>query len=187
MRWTEAQAQLLVCRPQPIETLFGMHQPAVYAWWDLSACLDGFYPSEFPAVDHRQPLYVGSAKDDLGTRFRKYHRRRVAGSSPRMSLASLLATELHLLPGASIRDGKVKLDRTAETRLTAWMSKHLLFTSVQLADDKEALKFEDRIIKHLLPPLNIQKADDSPYRDILAAKRSALRKAVEASLGGPLH
>ncbi|WP_354154201.1 MULTISPECIES: GIY-YIG nuclease family protein [unclassified Arthrobacter] len=74
----------------------------------------------------------------------------------------------------------MKLDRTAEKRLTAWMSNHLLFTSVQLADDKHALDFEDRIIQHLLPPLNIEKADGSPYREALTATRSALRSAIAA-------
>lgn len=175
MRWTDVQALLLTRHPEPIDALFDIHEPGVYAWWDLSACLDRHYPQEFPPVDHRQPLYVGSAEDDLGKRFRKYHRRRIGGSSPRFSLASLLAAELVLLPGASIRGGKVKLDRTAETRLTAWMSEHLLFTWVELANAKEALDFEDRIIKHLLPPLNIDNADYSPYRDLLAAKRSAFR------------
>lgn len=179
MRWTDAEALLLERHPEPIESLFGVHEPGVYAWWDLSACLDRHYPQEFPPVDHRQPLYVGSAVDDLGQRFRKYHRRRIGGSSPRFSLASLLAAELELLRGASIRGGKVKLDRTAETCLTAWLSDHLLFTWVQLANAKEALDFEDRIIKHLLPPLNIDKADYSPHRDILTAQRSAFRDAAK--------
>lgn len=179
MKWTEAEAQLLSRRPEIIDSVMGLHEPGVYAWWDLSACLARHYPQDFPPVDHRRPLYVGSAVDDLGKRFRKYHRRRIGGSSPRFSLASLLAAELTLLPGASIREGKVKLDRTAEARLTAWMSDHLLFTWVQLANAKEALQFEDRIIKHLLPPLNIDKADYSPYRDLLAAKRSAFRDAAK--------
>lgn len=181
MRWTEAQAQLLLATPEPIEGLLGLHMPAVYAWWDLSASLDRFYPQGFPPVDHRQPIYVGSAESDVGQRFSKYHRRRIGGSSPRFSLASILVSELQLLPGSSIRVGKAKLDRVAEARLTAWIGEHLLFTSVELNDAAQALYVEDRIIKHLLPPLNINKANCSPYRDLLAVQRATLRRAIAAS------
>lgn len=65
-----------------MDSLFGLNVPAVYAWWDLSAALARFYPQEFPPVDYRLPLYVGSAEADMSKRFRKYHRRRISGSSP---------------------------------------------------------------------------------------------------------
>lgn len=51
--------------PRVIENLA---EPGLYAWWDRKGALLPLYPSGFPPVDVRLPLYVGIAKTSLGTR-----------------------------------------------------------------------------------------------------------------------
>lgn len=180
MHWMEIEAQLLAEEPKPLELLFGVDRPGVYAWWDLTGALAGFFPKDFPPVDYGKPVYVGVSEVNVGQRFRKYHRRRVGRSSPRFSLAALLFEELELLPGALILNGKAKLHPAAERRLTEWMNHHLLFTCVPLNAASEAAIAEEEVIGDLLSPLNIEFADEGPYQEHMCALRAALRCAIRA-------
>ncbi|MFD5277043.1 GIY-YIG nuclease family protein [Pseudarthrobacter sp. NPDC058362] len=178
MRWTEAQKSLLANEPEPMDTLFRVHDSAVYAWWDLAGELERYYPAAFPPVDFRQPLYVGLAETNLAQRFRRRHSRRIGQSSPRLSLAALLYKELDLLPGARVQGGKLKLSADAENELTRWMKAYLSFTHA-VVDPGDVDSIETMIIGHLLSPLNIQKAVGSPYKTLLELQRVELRRAIQ--------
>lgn len=178
MSWTEAQRLLLSEVPGPMESLFKVHESAVYAWWDLTGELERFYPAGFPPVDYRRPLYVGLAETNLAQRFRKRHSRRIGQSSPRLSLAALLYKELALLPGATVQGEKLKLSAAAEKELTRWMTTHLLFTHA-VVDPGDVDSIETEIIGQLLSPLNIQKAVGSPYKAHLEQQRAEFRLAIQ--------
>lgn len=178
MSWIEARKSLLGNEPEPMDILFGVHESAVYAWWDLTGELERHYPAGFPPVDYRQPLYVGLAETNLAQRFRKRHSRRVGQSSPRLSLAALLYRELALLPGARVQGEKLKLSADAEKELTGWMKNYLLFTHV-VVDPGDVDSIETMVIRNCLSPLNIQKAVESPYKAILQLQRAQFRRAIQ--------
>lgn len=119
MSCTEAQRLLLAKVPGPMESLLMVHESAVYSWWDLTGELERFYPTGFPPVSYRRPLYVGLAETNLSQRFRKRHFRRIGQSSPRLSLAALLYVELDVLSGARGQGEKVKLSAAPKKNLPA--------------------------------------------------------------------
>ncbi|MGN7150362.1 GIY-YIG nuclease family protein [Arthrobacter sp. SAFR-179] len=127
---------------------------------------------------------MGMAETNLAQRFQRRHSRRIGQSSPRLSLAALLHSDLDLLTGARIQGAKPKLNGDAEKELTRWMKKNLLFTHA-VVDPYDVDPIETMIIGHLLPPLNIQKAPGSPYKAALQIQRENLRQAIQRNEQGP--
>lgn len=124
--WETTRDQLLNASPDCPTKAVGVSQNAIYAWWDLSRALSGFWPSDFPPADIQRPLYVGDAPSGLEARISDMHLATTRMSGLRPSLAALLVRELDLLPGiTAVGGGKVIMDDLREGRLTSWMVQNL--------------------------------------------------------------
>lgn len=184
--WEKARDQLLFASPDCPTKAVGVSQNAIYAWWDLSGALSGFWPSDFPPVDTRRPLYVGDAPSGLEARISDMHLATTRMSGLRRSLAALLVQELDLLPGiTAVGRGKVLMDDLREARLTSWMVQNLSLTWV-LTNDSSAI--EKLVIADLCSPLNDKHASQSKYRNSMRIVRKELCKAAarDAPSGGPV-
>lgn len=184
--WEKVRDQLLHASPAcPIRAV-GVSQNAIYAWWDLSGALSGFWPSDFPPVDTQRPLYVGDAPSGLEARISDMHLATTRMSGLRRSLAALLVRELDLLPGiTAVGRGKVIMDDLREERLTCWMVQNLGLTWV-LTDDSSAI--EKLVIADLCSPLNDKHATKSKYRKSMRIVRKELCRAATRDVpsGGPV-
>jgi hypothetical protein len=154
--WQAVEEELLVGNRHLLNEVSGMYEPAVYAWWDESGALAQYLPKDFPEVDFSMPIYVGSAPKGLELRFNEMHLKETRWSAPRRSLSPLLTDELDLLPGAVVapKPGKFGLAADRDERLTLWMLRFLRLSHVPMNSADGAESTEEKIIEHLLPPLN---------------------------------
>lgn len=174
--WEKARDQLLYASPACPTRAVGVPQNAIYAWWDLSGALSGFWPCDFPPVDTQRPLYVGDAPSGLEARISDMHLATTRMSGLRRSLAALLVRELGLLPGiTAVGRGKVIMDDLCEARLTSWMVQNLYLTWV-LTNDWSAI--EKLVIADLCSPLNDKHATKSKYRKLMRIVRKELCRAA---------
>ncbi len=123
------------------------------------------------------PLYVGKAEKSLNSRDVRTHfaAGKTGSSTVRRSLASLLRERLSLVPvprNLVKPDGSANfaLEATSESRLSDWMSQRLslaIWTAPHGAvlDDVETV-----IVRHLRPPLNLDKVGE-PRQRLRAARR----------------
>jgi hypothetical protein len=148
----------------------------MYAWWDEHGALEQAWPAAFPHIDVRRPIYVGKAMKSLAKRGVEMHLKKTRMSSLRRSLASLLADELDLLPGARAHaKRKFSLEDAAEERLSGWMEEHL--TVVTVARPAPDL-IECAVIASTLPPLNDRCAHHGPYWRAMDGQRAALHARI---------
>ena len=95
---------------------------------------------------------------------------RIAGSTFRLTLASIVSEQLQLKTA-----GPGRLDRSSEQRRSEWMRTHLQ-VAVYPSPDRDALTdLEQRVLALLDPPLNLDGRSPTPLRARLAALRRQLR------------
>jgi hypothetical protein len=141
------------------------------AWSDLGLS---------PAFDD-QPLYVGKAEKslngrDVGTHFATG---KTGASTVRRSLAALLVDRLDLVsvprnlakPDGSANFG---LDPASDERLSDWMERRLSLAVWVKVGDVSLDELETAVVRHLRPPLNLDKVGEPRER-----LRQARRRMVD--------
>jgi hypothetical protein len=158
-----------------------LNQPGLYSWWvdqpsaEMLSCGLGS-----PITPGR--IYAGqtgatkwpSGKAGAMTLARRIGNNhlsgRIAGSTFRLTLASILAEQLQL---RSVGPGQ--LDRSSEQRLSHWMRDHLQ-VAVHPFPDRDALAdLEQHVLAQLDPPLNLESRPPTPARARLTDLRRHLR------------
>lgn len=167
-------------RPSPVPAESG-----VYAWYFDVA------PPGVPLLGTHQTafgnlLYVGispsepprngkaPSKQNLRKRIRYHFRGNAAGSTLRLTLGSLLASDL----GIQLRrvgSGNRFTFSDGETLLSEWMGEHARVC--WLADPKPWV-IESKLIAKLVLPLNLDQNKHSSFHATLSAARSAQRRAA---------
>lgn len=147
-----------------------IHAPGIYAILLAS-------PDALPAISPGRSglLYVGMTDDTLEARshFRHAHS---GFSTFRRSLGALLKDELGLHaiprgPGSSKTNfSNYRFPEAGERVLSEWMNRHLLITRTAVPGDLH--RFENDLIAHLEPPLNLT-GWPNPRRATLTALRAA--------------
>lgn len=138
-----------------------------------------------PAFDD-QPLYVGKAERslrgrDVGTHFTAG---KTGSSTVRRSLAALLVDKLRLVAvprNLSRPDGSANfgLDTTSEARLSQWMEQRLsLATWISSEGFVELADIETAVVRHMHPPMNLDKAGEPRAR--LRAARTRMSNRARA-------
>lgn len=112
-----------------------------------------------------RPLYVGKAQASLRSRDLSTHfaSGKTGQSSPRRSFAALLnagAIRLHTIPRRLDNPEPKKWSHYALTpadddRLTAWMTEHLRLATWSAPTNTDLVALEGTVMRHWLPPLNI--------------------------------
>ena len=177
--WTAAGVR---GRPSPIPA-----QPGVYAWYFSSI------PPEVPTADcHRWNgstlLYVGISpkapprdggrlsRQNLRRRIRYHYRGNAAGSTLRLTLGCLLATEL----GIALRrvgSGERLTFAAGEEALSGWMAAN---AHVCWHVTPEPWLSETALIGQLSLPLNLDQNAAGPFRGQLSALRAQCRARARA-------
>ncbi len=145
--------------------------PGLYAWYvdevgarELST---GLGHPVAPGLIHAGQAGAGSSSATLATFIRGRHLGGViTGSTFRMTLAALLAPELGL-----VDEGGRSLAADGETRLSAWMLRHLSIAVAAEPDRALVASLEDAVLARLDPPLNLQGMASTPVRVALSARR----------------
>ena len=91
----------------------------------------------------------------------------VRGSTFRLTLAAALRDQLLTGHGEAF-------DRSAEARLSDWMAAHLAVVPVPFDDRATLLTLEERVIRTLDPPLNLQHVGSTSLRALLRVRRRQL-------------
>lgn len=100
---------------------------------------------------------------------------RIAGSTFRLTLASILTEQLQLR-----KAGLGRLDHSSERRLSEWMRNHLQ-VAVHPSPDRDALAdLEQHVLAQLDPPLNLEGRAPTPVPARLAELRRQLRAGCRA-------
>ncbi|MBK8758271.1 MAG: hypothetical protein IPM08_14470 [Actinomycetales bacterium] len=153
------------------------HEPGLYvlygderAWSELGLSVTAGH----------QPLYVGKSEGSLNSRDVRTHFAAggTGSSTVRRSLAALLKEQLSLVP---VPRNLVKpddsanfgLEATSETRLSDWMSQRLSLATWTAPHGAVLGDVETVIIRHLRPPLNLDKVGEPRKRLRAARKRMA--------------
>ena len=127
-----------------------------------------------------RPLYVGKAEDSLVTRDLHTHfaTGRTGQSSPRRSLAALLAEDLTLVAmprrPADPEPGKwthYALEPEGDERLTQWMRKHLRLAAWTCERPVALGKLERLVMAELRPPLNLTGVTQPWSRQVRDARK----------------
>ncbi|GAA3539044.1 hypothetical protein GCM10022263_28230 [Nocardioides daeguensis] len=142
--------------------------PGLYSWWvDVSGAADlsaGLRAEVEPGL-----IYAGLAgatrsgggksKNTLWGRIKTMHLGgRHEFSTFRLSLGSVIAASR----------GEREIDEPA---LTTWMHEHLRLIAVPVADADSLGRVETEVLRHLDPPLNLDKVERNPLRVQLSALR----------------
>ncbi|KQV69687.1 hypothetical protein ASC64_07580 [Nocardioides sp. Root122] len=136
------------------------------SWSDLS---------QTPAFED-QPLYVGKAERslngrDVGTHFATG---KTGSSTVRRSLAALLVEVLDLTPvprNLAKPDGSANFAlETGEARLSAWMNERLSLATWVSPAGAVLDEVETAVVRHLRPPLNLDKVGE-PRTELREARR----------------
>lgn len=127
-----------------------------------------------------QLLYVGKAERSLRGRDVRTHLAagKTGSSTVRRSLASLLNRELSLVPvprNLATPDGSANLalEPASEVRLGDWMSKRLTLSTWKRPPGVVLDEIETIAVRHLRPPLNLDKVGEPRQRLRVAGKRMA--------------
>lgn len=155
------------------------HEPGLYAFYgDERAWSELGLGS---GADH-QPIYVGKAERSLNGRDVRTHfaAGKTGSSTVRRSLASLLSDELSLTPlprSLAKPDGSANfaLEPASELRLSDWMSKRLSLSTWTGPPGVVLDEVETIVMRHLRPPLNLDKVGEPRQRLRVARKRMADR------------
>ncbi|HEX4430925.1 MAG TPA: hypothetical protein VHZ96_16780, partial [Frankiaceae bacterium] len=91
----------------------------------------------------------------------------VHGSTFRLTLAAALRDQI-------VGDHNRAFDRSAESLLSDWMASHLSVVAVPFPDRKALLALEERVIRKLDPPLNLQHVGSTSLRALLKVRRKQL-------------
>src|SRR5262245_49095678 len=161
-------------------SLDGVAQPGLYAWWTDEA---GAATLSRGLGHEIQPgrIYAGqtgatkwpsgrTGKSTLRSRIGNNHLRgRIRGSTFRLTLASVLAAELSLIPA-----GPKKLDRPSETALSGWIESHLSVAVHPFPDADALADPELQVPASLVPALNLDGMPSTPARASLSELRADL-------------
>lgn len=161
----------------------------IYAWWTTSEEALPDTPVAEIAGRAERLLYVGivprkpsagklpSPGRHLRQRLLREHLgAQLGGSTFRMALVALLWEQQGWtpLPGSK---GLPALTPDEKRALRAWQDAHL---RVSWCEHEQPWTVETAVIKKLGAPFNLASNSEHPYYDVLAEKRSALRRLVEA-------
>jgi hypothetical protein len=136
-------------------------------------------------------LYVGMTESCLDVRNHFTHQHS-GFSSLRRTLGALLKQELALqaIPratGRSLKDiENYRFTEKNEVQLTEWMTKHLAYTFA-VAAGKEVVRVEDRLIKTMQPPLNLNRWPNPQGKHLRALRdvcRDEARRLTAERSGG---
>lgn len=127
-------------------------------------------------------IYVGRTEAGIGFRARDHYRTPFTNSTVRQSLAALLSDELH--PTVLPYRRTWTIDGASDARLKEWMHAHLLL-AIEPRDD--APLYEQRMIWHYKPPLNLKDCPQSPAHEHLSEirRKLAVRCRRDSSSGQP--
>lgn len=159
-------------RRGPRASFFLSHEPGVYAIF----LRNGSTIPSLQAGEHGL-LYVGLAANKKGLKGRCHFNARTRNHSPRKSLAVLLMGALDLEPMLVTKPNSANtwgLERSSETKLSAWMHEHLEL-AVELCAEPD--RFESELVGRYAPPLNLTKCRQGPQqRRILAARAEVIAR-----------
>jgi GIY-YIG catalytic domain len=134
-----------------------------------------------------RPLYVGKAERSLVSRDLKTHfaTGRTGQSSPRRSLAALLADELKLIamPRRPANPEPRKwthysLEAPGDARLTEWMLAHLELAVWECPGGTPLASVESDVMRAWLPPLNLIGVT-TPWTAVVRAARASLAQQAK--------
>jgi hypothetical protein len=154
-----------------LSSVVGLEYPGLYAWFvdqlgaeDLSA---GLGVGIHAGLMYAGQAGAGASLATLGSRIRRNH---IGGntyaSTLRLTLACILKAKLSLEP-----TGGRRMTRQGERPLTEWMYSHLEVSVAPYQDRATLASFEDAVLEHLDPPLNLEGMASSPARTRLSALR----------------
>ena len=147
-------------------------EPGLYAWWSLSGALPGITGPQHPVGGH-ELIYVGIARSGPSSRATLRSRvvgNHIRGTTGQSTLRRSLAALLFEREGwqSSFTDRPLLLPGD-ETRLNAWMQKHL---ALSWAVHEEPWTVESTVIAELTPPLNQSANSSHPhYQQVRDARR----------------
>jgi len=163
----------------------GLDRPGLYAWWvDAAGARDLSHGLGLEVPVGR--IYVGQAgatsshagipsASTLRTRIGNDHLGAKVGKSTfRRALASILLPSLSL-----VVVGRKRLDPRSEARLTAWMREHLSIAVHGVDSSEHLASLEERAVKALQPPLNVEHMPPSPLRRRLQELRSVVLHGID--------
>ena len=161
--------------------------PGIYAIFSNSGRL--------PHIDRQIPeseiIYIGMTTVSQAARDAKTHfaSGRTGSSTVRRSLAALLRIQLSLTPiprSANEARKKYKFDIESELKLTDWMVANLALSYFDYRESKSAIEaLEKRIIKTLVPIINLYKNLENPYRELIRRLRKECRSIAQKSRALP--
>lgn len=162
-----------------VRRLTGLGLPGLYAWFiDATGALEIAAGLGLPLKEGL--IYAGQT--GAGTSGRTLQARLVGnhltgntyGSTFRLSLASILMSQLGLRPS-----GGRRMAKEDEPKLSAWMSAHLSVAAYPIPDRATVDRMETAVLVILDPPLNLSKLGPSPTRSRLTELRSAFSNVSE--------
>jgi hypothetical protein len=176
-------ASMVQSRPSPVPRLAG-----VYAWY-FSECPPEVSLTGCHVVDGRPLLYVGispkapprsgrpGSRQSLNTRIRYHFRGNAAGSTLRLTLGSLLADQLDIGLRRVGSGGRMTFGVNGEVRLSDWMARHAWVTWAVVP---EPWHVEERLIRGLVLPLNLDQNHHSAFHATLTSLRAIQRVSARA-------
>ena len=170
-------------RPFPVPATAG-----VYAWYFDPPPL-GVPTEACHTVDGARLLYVGispkapaangcaPSRQTIRNRLRYHYRGNAAGSTLRLTLGCLLADELDIGLRRVGSGQRMTFLREGEARLTAWMAQatRVVWTVVD-----RPWELEERLIRSLALPLNLDQNRHSPFHQKLSELRSQQRTSARS-------
>lgn len=156
---------------------FAPRKPGLYAFYGDEVAWKELALA--PAFED-QPLYVGKAEKslngrDVGTHFATG---KTGSSTIRRSLAALLVDDLHLVAvprNLAKPDGSANfaLEGASDQRLSEWMDARLTLATWVKPDGAVLDDIETLVLRHLHPPLNLDKVGQPRDRLRVARRRMA--------------
>jgi len=164
------------------------HGGGIYAWYFKPELLSDKLKPEwvFPVGEEGFGLcYLGISPDreescgNLNRRLWKHLDKTARNSTLRLSLGALLIEEL----GLQVKSyGKRRISfGSTEGKLTDWIWKN---GQVAWIRHEKPWEVEIALIRHFVPPLNLDDNPDNPFAGILKEKRETLRRGVQGDLSG---
>jgi hypothetical protein len=185
--------QEVLTRPSPIPAC-----PGVYAWYfrkvPPGVPLDGYHshdglPLLYVGISPKKPPSNGKSpsKQSLATRIRYHFIGNAEGSTLRLTLGCLLADQLGIRLTRVGSGRRSTFTNPGEDKLDKWLEQNALVCWVE---DQKPWELEERLLKKMSLPLNIDGNDHHPYFATLRSCRREARLAAAAGLclpdsGGP--
>jgi hypothetical protein len=176
-------AEAVLSRPGPVPASAG-----VYAWYfsripprvptdschvvgDATLLYVGISPKA-PPMNGRRP-----SQQTIRSRIRYHYRGNAEGSTLRLTLGCLLAEEL----GVGLRrvgsGTRLTFGKEGEAHLSAWMAEH---ARIAWTVTDKPWELEERLIRRLALPLNLDQNRHSPFHQTLALIRSEQKARARA-------